>query len=86
MPSPARKFIHHQPTKAPAEKFGLDAALIVWYGHNLRHIGGKPTMRAIPIIQLEVTHGGTTVKACFQSLNDFFRVKLVQAARNDSFR
>jgi hypothetical protein len=43
-------------------------------------------MRAIPIIQLEVTHGGTTVKACFQSLNDFFRVKLVQAARNDSFR
>jgi len=86
MPSPALEFIHHQLTEAPAETFGLDAALIVWYGHNLRGMRGKLTMRTIPRIQFEVTHGGTTAKARFKSLNGFFRVKLVQAARIDSFR
>ena len=86
MPSPALEFIHHQPTEAPAECFGPDAALIVWYGHNLRDVGGKLTMRTIPRIQFEVTHGGTTQGMLSIFTQGLFRVKTAQAARNDSFR
>lgn len=31
--------------KAPGETFGLDAALVVWYGRNLTDMGQKLTMR-----------------------------------------
>ena len=47
MPSPALEFIHHQPTEAPAECFGPDAALIVWYGHNLTGMGAELTMHTV---------------------------------------
>lgn len=67
MPSAALELIHQRPIKAPAETFGLDAALILWYGHNISGMGGKLRMHEIPRIRFEVGNGGTTVMGCFQS-------------------